>query len=97
MNSHTNRDKLMLDEKNARAQRVIQLRQLTELSQGGLAKLSGFPVQYIKQWEEHQAEGLSEKLGINFIRSISKLGVDCSLGWLMEGRGDPPKIMAYQS
>jgi transcriptional regulator with XRE-family HTH domain len=47
----------------------------------------------VNYWENVIAKGLSERGAKKVVDAIKIEGIECSLLWLMEGKGEPPRIV----
>ncbi len=73
-----------------KGKRVKLLCSMANMTRRQLAKFTGIGYTTLQYWEEGTASGLSEKGAVKLIDTFNKLGVVCSLQWLLEGAGAPP-------
>ncbi len=79
------------DRKQERAKRLRELREKAKLTREGLAKLCDDVAEgTIRNWETARVGGLTENGAEKVIAALKKKGVDCSLEWLLYGKGPSP-------
>lgn len=79
------------DSKEVRAKRLTQLRKLTGLTRRAFAQKYGLSENTVKNWEYAHLAGLSEHGARLMIDAFIKEGIECSINWLLYGKGNPPK------
>ena len=83
--------------KEARAQRLHQLRALTathtqkQLSRAAIERKYGLSASTLRHWEEGYGIGLTEDGAKQAIDIYQQEHIACSFSWLMEGTGPPPQ------
>src|SRR3990167_352265 len=77
----------------AKAKRLKSARALTGLSRKQIEDLYGISENTLRLWENpsSKSKGLSEKGAIRIIAMLKKMGVTCTLEWLLYGNGEGPK------
>jgi transcriptional regulator with XRE-family HTH domain len=76
-----------------RGQRLKSLRELGDLSTAELAKLAGLSRASISYWENAaRHKGLTSSGAHKIVVALSKIGVECDVGWLLFGVGNPPHL-----
>lgn len=79
------------DRKQERARRLRLLRETAKLTREALAKLCEDVAEgTIRNWETARVGGLTENGAEKVIVALKKKGVDCSLEWLLYGKGQSP-------
>src|SRR3990167_10732872 len=85
-----------LDSKEARGQRLRQLRALTasatykQLSRAVIERKYGLSASTLRHWEEAYGVGLTEEGAKQVVGIYQQEGIHCSIGWLLNGVGNPP-------
>lgn len=74
----------------ARGSRLKFLRQLADIKGEELAELIGVSRQTISYWENAKLSSLSDKNAEKVIQAYNKIGIDCTIEWLLMGIGKMP-------
>lgn len=86
-----------LDSKEARGQRLRQLRALTasatykQLSRAVIERKYGLSASTLRHWEEAYGVGLTEEGAKQVVGIYQQENIHCTISWLMQGVGSPPK------
>ena len=73
-----------------RAKRVRSLRNLTGLARDAFQEKTSIPAASLQNWESSNSNGLTKKGALRMLEACEKLGIYCSLEWLMFGTGQGP-------
>ena len=76
-----------------RGQRLRELREVAGLNSTALAKLVGLSRASISYWENATRRGLTRASAQKIITALSAINVQCDIGWLWFGNGNPPKML----
>lgn len=76
----------------ARAKRAESLRRMTCLSRRAFEQKHGISASTLQNWEDVNANGLTEKGAWRLIHALKSEGVHCTLEWLMHGIGVTPQV-----
>lgn len=77
-----------------RGLRLEQLRKLAGLSRYDLSKLSGNGASTLQYWEKGQAKGIPVYEAERLVQIFNKIGVKCSISWLLHGEDDEPILLS---
>lgn len=77
----------------AKGRRLRMARALTGLSRQDLHEKTGIATSTVDTWESGRVE-LTEKGASRVCESFQKLGIFCSVEWLLVGEGMPPHLMS---
>lgn len=83
--------------KEARGQRTRQLRELTgsddhkPLSRAAIERKYGLSAHTLRHWEEADGSGLTENGARIIVNIYQSENINCSVSWLLTGKGSPPK------
>lgn len=77
--------------------RLIQLRKLTGMNRRSFARKYGFSESTLRSWEKGLQTGLPSKSAEIVINAFHNECVECSLQWLMTGKGDKPSRSVNQN
>lgn len=78
------------DSPKARGERLKHLRLLAKLSREELSNLSGCGASTIQYWEAGKSKGLPAHEAEKLTYILNKVGVKCTLSWLMQGLDEMP-------
>ncbi len=78
-----------LTKQQERGQRIRELRRQGKLSRRAFAERHGLSENTLKAWEQGLQGGLSEKGAKTLVYIFRKEGIQCSVEWLMNGKGLP--------
>jgi transcriptional regulator with XRE-family HTH domain len=84
------------EDKAARGERLKRLRGMANLSRNRIADEYGISADTQKNWELGRHAGLTERGATRILEALKKGGIQCSLGWLLNGTGAPPIILSEQ-
>lgn len=76
----------------ARGRRLKSLRMMASLSRKCMETRYGVSAGTLQGWEDGRYGGLTRKGAERFLRALKEEGVNCSLEWLLEGRGLGPQV-----
>ncbi len=77
---------------SGRGKRLKYIRKMADLSREDLSRLSGSGASTISYWESGKSNGLPPYEAEKLIQIINKVGVKCSLEWLVQGIGELPTL-----
>lgn len=83
--------KYPIDSKEDIAKRLLQLRELSGMNRRALARKYGFSEHTLKSWEKGLQTGLPRKSAELVINAYQSEHIECSVNWLMTGKGKGPK------
>lgn len=92
-----------LASKEARGQRLLELRNLTgrtpgkPLTRAILERKYALSARTLKNWEYGHGSGLTEEGAKRMIGIYQKEHINCSITWLLEGIGSPPEPRHHKS
>jgi len=86
-----------LDPSIAKAERLVQLRNLAKLTRKDIAQMAGVSVLTYKGWENARFGGIPERRAALLIDALQTEGIVSSTAWLIHGTGEQPrKILHHQ-
>lgn len=75
-----------------RGKRLKWLRKMADLTRQNLFERYGIKVTTQRSWEQGCATGLTEQGARRIITALQKEGLNCSISWLLYGKGPAPTI-----
>lgn len=75
-----------------RGKRLKTLRKLADLTREDIAQHYEISSSTLRSWEDGRATGLTEQGARRIIAAFKNEGIQCSIGWLLYGKGNPPSI-----
>jgi len=79
--------------KIARGERLMRVRGMANLSRSDVAQKYGISADTLKNWELGRHTGLTEQGAKRILTALKKAGIQCSMGWLLNGVGAAPVII----
>ena len=76
-----------------RGERLRTIRGMLGLTALEFSKLCGVADSTLKKWEKGKARGLTSKGAHKIISALPQTNVICNSEWLLEGIGEPPKLI----